>query len=198
MIEKSTQKLTQQATIISICKYDQYQAKDDEINTQNNTVPTQCQHSANTVPTLDNNVKNEKKTKKVKKNISDKKAEMFERWWKSYPKRNGRRVGKNKAGALFKQIPENDWPDLKTATANYSAECNFHKDPERFLRNDFWKEYIKAPDKSRSTNDETDFSDYPENTRLLLEQMEEDKRNAKAGVINNSSENEYSEDDIPF
>ena len=47
MIEKSTQEVTRQATIISIIKYDTYQKKNDAPNTLSNTVPTQCQHSAN-------------------------------------------------------------------------------------------------------------------------------------------------------
>jgi hypothetical protein len=65
MIKKSTQEVTKQATIISICKYGDYQKKNESANTLANTVPTQSQHSPNTVPTIDNNVKKGKKGKNV-------------------------------------------------------------------------------------------------------------------------------------
>ena len=77
-------------------------------------------------------------------NIRGEKKEAFERWFKIYPERRGRKVGKKEAEAAFLKIKKQDWQDLKTATANYSNECNgLPKDADRFLRNDFWKDFLK-------------------------------------------------------
>ena len=47
-------------------------------------------------------------------------------------------------------MSKKDWPDLKTATENYSRESNgLPKDAERFLRNDFWKDFLKPADTKR-------------------------------------------------
>ena len=73
-------------------------------------------------------------------------SEAFEKWWRSYPKRNGRKVGKRKAAPIFNEIPKKDWDLLKEATLNYSHECNgLPKDAERFLRGNFWKDYLGKP-----------------------------------------------------
>jgi len=69
--------------------------------------------------------------------------ESFDRWFETYPKRNGRRVGKKAAFNQFEKIDKSDWKNLKIATGNYSKECgDLPKDPERFLKNDFWCDYI--------------------------------------------------------
>lgn len=65
MVEKSTQQLTQQATILTVCKYRCYQQRKEEANTASNTGLTQSQHSSNTVLTTDKNVKNLKNVENV-------------------------------------------------------------------------------------------------------------------------------------
>jgi len=78
-----------------------------------------------------------------KKNKDSACLKAFENWWLSYPKRKGRKIGKEKTSVLFRKIPKEELENLKTATANYSRECNgYPKDPERFLRNDFWRDYV--------------------------------------------------------
>ena len=114
---------------------------------------TKCQQSANKAPTINNNVKNYKNVKK--KNICGKNSEAFERWWKIYPKRNGRRVGKKNAALQFEKIPESEWQELKQATENYAKECNgLPKDAERFLKKDFWKDFIKPSESTKPRNGE--------------------------------------------
>lgn len=91
---------------------------------------------------IDVNVNSQSKVKESKEdnNIYSK---AFEKWWLTYPKRNGRRAGKAKSYRLFKKIKKDDWGDLKKSTENYSKESGkYPKDPERFLKDDFWKEFI--------------------------------------------------------
>lgn len=142
MIEKSTQELTQQATVISICNYSLYQKNKSVANTVINTDPTQTQHSANTGPTLDKEpLSTIKNSKNKNSSVTSDYSEAFERWWLIYPKRDGRVRGKKKSYPFFKKILSSQYQDLKTATGNYSKE-SFIKDPERFLANDYWKDFI--------------------------------------------------------
>jgi len=66
MIEKSTSKLTKQATILTICKYSEYQKKSEVTNQVTNQAPTKHQPSTNQGLTTNNNVKNYKKVKNDK------------------------------------------------------------------------------------------------------------------------------------
>lgn len=105
-----------------------------------------------------------KKSKEKKRNIRAAKiSEAFERWWKTYPEREGRKLGKKVAASIFKKIPQKLWDDLKIATTNYIKylECGVNaKDPERFLRNNFWKDFIKPaviskPQRSKKPKEKT-------------------------------------------
>lgn len=76
-------------------------------------------------------------------------SEAFERWWNTYPKRNGRRVGKKPSSVQFEKLDKSEWKDLKLATKNYQSECNgLPKDADRFLKKDFWRDFIKPADKN--------------------------------------------------
>jgi len=54
-------------THLSICKYDTYQSKDDQPNTQSNTELTQSQHRPNTDLTTNNNDNKENNENKIKR-----------------------------------------------------------------------------------------------------------------------------------
>ena len=78
-------------------------------------------------------------------------SEKFEEWWKLYPARisNGKKVkiGKAKTKKLFDNLitSELDYQQLIQSTKKYSSICGkFSRDPERFLRADFWKEYLSV------------------------------------------------------
>jgi hypothetical protein len=97
-------------------------------------------------------------------NTSATKNAEFEKWWKSYPKRNGRRVGKKAALRMFKKVKESELGELRQGTANYFNECNGKpKDAHRFLRDKIWKEYLGksvngakknlTPEQQRSNDD---------------------------------------------
>lgn len=92
---------------------------------------------------------------------TDNKTELFlkafEKWWLTYPKRNGRRIGKKKAKKKFLEIKQTEWNNLNTSTKNYSSyllETGLSpSDAHRFL-NETWKEYIQKADKTGSPQDD--------------------------------------------
>lgn len=76
---------------------------------------------------------------------------VFETFWKLYPLRNGKKVGKKECEEFFlKNIKKEDFNFLLEATNNYSnsktAKDNYAKDPIRFLKKDFWKDWIEPPE----------------------------------------------------
>jgi hypothetical protein len=67
----------------------------------------------------------------------------FEGWWLLYPKRNGKRIGKGTAQKIAQGISSKWWDDLTVAVTNYAASGQIAKDPERFLKNDYWREWLE-------------------------------------------------------
>ena len=77
----------------------------------------------------------------------------FASFWQAYPKRAGRKRGRANAERLYKKIRASDRPALMAATARYAIECNgYPKDCERFLRNDFWREYAEPAEGQTDPN----------------------------------------------
>lgn len=79
--------------------------------------------------------------------------ELFGSFWQIYPARNGRRVGKDKAFAIWQTIPAGERESLLSAAANYSksltvpAKDGFTpapRDAERFLKANWWKDWIDS------------------------------------------------------
>ena len=70
---------------------------------------------------------------------------LFTEFWSVYPARNGRKVGKNKALRLFKGLTEDEQRQAVEAVENYAAATRagrYARDPERFLRDRFWCDYL--------------------------------------------------------
>ena len=93
----------------------------------------------------------------------------FEAFWKLYPTRNGKKVGKQETLNLFiKSIatPE-DYADLISAVKNYriceQIENGYAKDPIRFLKNNFWKDWLTKNDNPAYVEPE------PDNTQHISE-----------------------------
>jgi hypothetical protein len=74
--------------------------------------------------------------------------DTFEKFWTEYPRRNGKRVGKQATLKRFQSLPQDDWPDIIKSAINYAnsqvAKNNYAKDPERFLKNDYWRDWIDS------------------------------------------------------
>lgn len=100
--------------------------------------------------TTDQETETETETELKKDKLFNEKA--FEKWWLSYPKRNGRRTGKPKAKSKFKKIDQEKWNDLKTATTNYNDYLETSgisaMDAQRFLLGN-WIDYIEHVEHSK-------------------------------------------------
>jgi hypothetical protein len=76
-------------------------------------------------------------------------ATFSEKWWQAYPSRNGKKVGKRDALIYLKsmKLQNGNRELLLKATENYSnskaALEGFVKDPIRFLKKDFWRDWIE-------------------------------------------------------
>jgi ArsR family metal-binding transcriptional regulator len=134
-----TIKSTNKYTIITICNYDKYQTSKIEINQEIN-------QQINNQSTSNQPATNHKQ--EVKKERSIIYPPFFDDFWKVYPKRNGNKVGKAKTLKLFMQLLNGDRELIIKAAENYAASKTakegFAKDPERFLKDDYWKDWIEA------------------------------------------------------
>jgi hypothetical protein len=68
----------------------------------------------------------------------------FSAWWSLYPKRNGRRVGKQECILFWKDhLKEQDIEPLMAATRSYASTVKqgYARDPIRFLKKDYWKDF---------------------------------------------------------
>jgi hypothetical protein len=73
---------------------------------------------------------------------------FFEKWWTTYPMRNGKRLGKKECCEWFTgNIHNGDEALLLKATENYVLWCRKTdrppRDPIRFLKKDFWRDLIE-------------------------------------------------------
>lgn len=82
----------------------------------------------------------------------------FDQFWEAYPNRNGRKVGKQAAVELFEKLTVEDRELVIQAAKNYAADqrCidGYSKDPERFLKKEFWRDFIGTPVSRVMTDEE--------------------------------------------
>jgi len=81
--------------------------------------------------------------------------DRFQRFWQSYPQRNGRRLGKKQAFEQFRKLPELDQEACCCAARIYADYCTaapingefkpFPRDPIRFLRGEWWRDWLEQP-----------------------------------------------------
>lgn len=155
---------------------------DDKNNSQEVVIVNINPHSH--VVNVDKSTQSKVNRKESKKKLKNTRgfSEEFEIWWKTYPARNGRKVGKQKAAPVFDKIKKADLPGLKRATQNYSQECNgYPKDAERFLRNEFWKDYLTSAKPKLAPIDDVESDEYVHPS--MRPETEEDKaENLRLGI----------------
>lgn len=86
-------------------------------------------------------IRKERRKRDADKKLTGVHAEKFLKFWEYYPKRNGKKVGKQTAGRIFKKIPAEELDRVIRNAINYGKTTDLPKDPERFLKNDFWKDW---------------------------------------------------------
>ena len=72
---------------------------------------------------------------------------MFDQFWAAYPSRDGRKRGKGETFARWKLIDEADYPAIIEAAKHYAKDeqvkKGYAKDPVRFLKHDYWKDFVE-------------------------------------------------------
>lgn len=80
--------------------------------------------------------------------------ESFDSFWNAYPKRAGKRRGKEKTFRLWKAILAAERDSVTAAAKNYAmsseAQEGFARDPERFLAADWWKDWLDPAESPES------------------------------------------------
>jgi hypothetical protein len=78
----------------------------------------------------------------------------FDEFWKAYPTRNGRRVGRKATVERFAKLTPAEAAECVFAARNYAkspqVRDGFAKDPERFLKADFWRDWLGEPEPMRA------------------------------------------------
>jgi len=80
----------------------------------------------------------------------------FLEFWKIYPKRNGKKQGKMSALENFKKIPIEELDRVIRNAGHYGINNKFAKDPERFLKKEFWKDWDEPADTELSLKEKTE------------------------------------------
>ncbi len=92
-------------------------------------------------------------THKRQKTIKDIYSEKFLEFWENYPSRNGKKLNKKKCFSLFNKLNNQERKEVDVAAKNYARSKRvldgFIKDPERFLKDKYWREWIEPETKPR-------------------------------------------------
>lgn len=81
-----------------------------------------------------------------RKDIGDSKGEvlaLFDEFWKTYPARHGKKIEKEATLKEFKKIPAPDHTLVVVAARNYANSGQLPKDPKRFFKDGYWREWLK-------------------------------------------------------
>jgi hypothetical protein len=84
----------------------------------------------------------EPQTSKARKTSAPETDAAFNEFWELYPARNGRKLDKARTRILFGRLPARARAEVLTAVRNYAASGQMAKDPARFLRDDYWREWL--------------------------------------------------------
>ena len=88
-------------------------------------------------------------THKRQKTIKNTDMSSFDEFWKVYPSRNGRKLEKDESLKAFIRIRREEFENVVRAAKNYAESKDVQngigiRDPKRFLKNDYWKEWVDA------------------------------------------------------
>ncbi len=80
---------------------------------------------------------------------------MFDDFWKAYPARHGRKLGKALCLKIFEKLPHEDQVLVLKAAIQYAAASKpkadefvpLPRDPIRFLKQDWWRDWVETTQK---------------------------------------------------
>ena len=117
-----------------------------EMHPPGDSIPTEDRRLKNEDRRLENEDNIGRRAPSTAKNRRPTEPALFTEFWSVYPTRNGRKVGKNKALGIFKGLTEDEQRQAVEAAENYAAATRaggpYARDPERFLRDRFWCDYL--------------------------------------------------------
>ena len=112
-------------------------------------VETNTSVNTDTSTSVNNDTKNSVKnnTHKRQKTIKNTDMRSFDEFWSVYPSRNGKKLGKDESLKVFMKIRREELENVVRAAKNYAESKDVQngigiRDPKRFLKNDYWKEWI--------------------------------------------------------
>jgi len=67
----------------------------------------------------------------------------FQEFWSTYPPRDGKKLEKAATEKAFSKVPESEHNLVIAASRNYANSGQLAKDPKRFLKDGYWREWIE-------------------------------------------------------
>lgn len=88
--------------------------------------------------------------------------QFFTVFWRNYPARKGRKVGKAQVKAwLFKNLRPHEYQPMLKAVRNYADNCgDYARDPIRFVRDNWWGDWLDTPQAGAAANGPLDINKY--------------------------------------
>lgn len=153
-----TNKATNKGTIIKVINTDIFDINEEQTNGQTNETSTSHQRAINEQPNEPATTNNKDKNKEDNKenNIPDAGLVKFEKFWKIYPARNGKKIGKDKSLSLFSNLSAKNQDAVLIAVENYaSADTGYSVDPVRFFKsnkcpNGLWREWLEPAEEAKT------------------------------------------------
>lgn len=131
-----TIKTTNRYSIITVQNWSEYQNEGKQKDKQeDNQRASKGQAKGNQRATT-------KEVKKLRSKEVNTYQSDFEVFWEFYPSRNGKKIGKKKASELFFSLSLENKDKILVAVENYARSGQIAKDPERFIRNDYWMDWM--------------------------------------------------------
>ena len=126
-------------SVITIVNWHTYQAETEKGDSESDRQVTTKEH------------KQELRELKKKRYVT-----FFDDFWRAYPIRNGRKVGKAETFKKFCQLKEVDLPLIVQAARNYSISEDVKagigiRDPKRFLKDNYWRDWIEPSEGESSS-----------------------------------------------
>lgn len=162
-----TIKTTNRYSMVTICKYDDYNSVDSEIDKQTDkptdnqeTSQRQTNDKQTTTDKEYNNINNRKKKKEIKEDSSLCEKFPFDSWWDSYQKKRNRDACEKK----WSKLSDADKEAIMEHTPKYvesTPDKQYRKDPLSYLNQHTWNDEIIKRQQTNTSLDSGAPVDYP-------------------------------------
>lgn len=130
-------------------------------------VRTAVPRSANDSPTAGQASQSQSQMKKKRRDVPNKVrhefSDPFLQFWDAYPQRKGRKRGKDATFAAWRKLPWEFQQETIPAARNYAesedARDGFARDPVRFIKDNWWRDWVEPAEGYTSEPEEDPASD---------------------------------------